>query len=119
MAYDDPYRNYLRLKNTVQYIQAGGRITEDWTREHAGYIAKYYDLFNEISSTNLEVEDSEFRKLADESELLLKWIIERLDEDGWIDIPDYLKLNINLIKMCEILQMEEDLDVVMSALTIH
>ena len=119
MAYDDPYQNYLRLKNTVRYLQAGGRITEDWLREHASYITKYYELFSLISCVNLEVEDTEFRKLAEETEHVLENLIERINQDEWIDIKDYLKLNINLIKMCEILQLEEDLDSAVNALSIH
>jgi hypothetical protein len=119
MAYDDPYQNYLRLKNTVQYLQAGGRVTEDWLREHVAYILKYYEMFSVISDVNLEVEDSEFRNLAKETENLLQNLINCINEDEWFDINQYLKLNINLIKMCEILQLEQDLESVLNALSIH
>jgi hypothetical protein len=119
MAYDDPHRNYLRLKDTVQYLQAGGRITEDWLYEHTAYIMKYNEIFGKLSEVNLEVDDFEFRKLAEDTELLLQMLIESIIEDEWFNLKYYLKLNINLIKMCEILQLGEDLDMVMSALTIH
>jgi hypothetical protein len=119
MAYDDPHLNYLRLKDTVQYLQAGGLTTESWFCEHTAYILKYNEIFWDLCGVNTDVEDSEFRKLAEESGLLLQNLIESIVQDEWFNVNYYLKLNINLIKMSDILQLGEDLDNAVLALSIH
>jgi len=118
MAYEDPYRNYLRLKDTVLYLQAGGHVSEDWMFKHMAHIIKYKEIFEKMSDVNVENEDCEFRKLADETEVILDKLIISIVNNSWFDINQYLLLNINMIRMCDILQEEYDLETCIEMLSI-
>jgi hypothetical protein len=101
--YDDPHENYCRLQRTVKYLQAGGRITEDWIEEHKRHVRKYSEIFWNMSEFHPEITDPTFRQKAKEVEVLLEYLRITFDVRG------YFQLNQDLARMTEILMDEDDL----------
>lgn len=116
--YSDPYENYCRLKRTVTFLANGGRVTEDWMEEHKRHILKYREIFPDISETNVEIGDPEFRKTAQESEVLLQNLIRTIQTSRFFSVKFYLMLNEHLIKLTEHLFTQDELDFCMSKLSI-
>ncbi len=116
--YSNPYENFCRLKRTVTFLQNNGRVTEDWLEEHKTHILKYYEMFPNFSQTNPEVADPEFRKIAAESEVLLRNLVQSVHSTRMFNLKFYLMLNEHMIKMCEFIFTQDELDFCMSKLSI-
>jgi hypothetical protein len=101
--YSDPHENYCRLQRTVKYLQAGGRITEDWVEEHRYHVRKYCDMFGYMSVVHPEITDPMFRQKARNVEKMLQ------DLKITFDLGGYYQLNQDLIDMTNILMSEDDL----------
>jgi hypothetical protein len=117
-VYGDPYENYCRLQRTVTFLANGGRVTEDWMEEHRLHILKYNDMFPNISKTNVEIRDPEFRKIAQEAEVLLNNLVQGIQVNRFFSVKFYLMLNQHLIKLSEYFFTQDELDLCMSKLSI-
>lgn len=117
-VYGDPYENYCRLQRTVTFLANGGRVTEDWMEEHRLHILKYNDMFPNISKTNVEIRDPEFRKIAQEAEVLMNNLVQGIQVNRFFSIKFYLMLNQHLIKLSEHFFTQDELDFCMSKLSI-
>jgi len=116
--YSNPYENYCRLKRTVTFITNGGRVTEEWMEEHRRHILKYHEIFPNFSQTNQEIEDPEFRKTAHEAETLLANLVQSIRVNRFFNVKFYLMLNQHMIKLCEYIFTEDELEFCMSKLSI-
>jgi hypothetical protein len=116
--YTDVYDNYCRLQHTVTFLTNGGRVTEEWMEEHRRHILKYQEMFPEISQTNLEIDDPEFRKIAQEAEVLLTNLVRGIRANRFFNVKFYLMLNQHMLKLCEFLFTEDELELCMSKMSI-
>ena len=116
--YSDVYENYCLLQRTVTFLTNGGRVTEEWMEEHRRHILKYREVFPDFSQTNMEIKDPGFRKLAQETEVLLSNLIKSIEMNRFFNVKFYLMLNQHMIKMCEFVFTEDELDFCMSKLSI-
>lgn len=107
--YSSPYENYLRVLETIQSIESGARLTEDWFQEHIGHIFKYRDVFPNIQEINQEVEDVEFRKKATEAEVLLSNLVNEIKSRKTFTVKTYLLLNKRMKDLTEIIHGEDEL----------
>ena len=107
--YSSPYENYLRLLQTIQTLESGATLTEDWFCEHIEHILKYRDVFPNIGRINEEIEDSEFRKKASEAETILSSLVHEIKSRGTFTVKMYLLLNKRMKDLTELIFGEDDL----------
>lgn len=107
--YSSPYENYLRVLETIQSIESGARLTEDWFQEHISHIFKYREVFPNIGRINEDVEDAEFRKKAAEAETLLSNLVHEINSRKIFTVKTYLLLNKRLKDLTEIMYGEDEL----------
>lgn len=116
--YSDVYENYCRLQRTVTFLTNGGRVTEEWMEEHRLHILKYHEMFPNFSQTNQEIRDPDFRKTAQEAEVLLANLIQSIRVNRFFIVRFYLMLNQHMIKLCQHIFTEDELELCMSKLSI-
>jgi len=117
-VYSDPYENYCRLERTARFIESGGRVTEEWMEEHRIHILKYHEMFPNFSQTNTEIVDPTFRKTAEECEVLLANLVQSIRANRFFNVKFYLMLNHHMIKLCQHIFTEDELEFCMSKLSI-
>jgi hypothetical protein len=116
--YSDVYENYCRLQRTVTFLTNGGRVTEEWMEEHRLHILKYNEMFPNFSQTNLEIKDPEFRKTAQNAEVLLTNLVQSIRVNRFFNVRFYLMLNQHMIKLCQHIFTEDELELCMSKMSI-
>jgi len=116
--YTDPCQNYCRIQHTVTFLTTGGRVTEEWMDEHRLHILKYHVVFPNFSQTNPDIDDPDFRKIAHESEVLLSNLVQSIRVNRFFSIKFYLMLNQHMLKMCQVIFSEDELESFMSKLSI-
>lgn len=107
--YSSPHENYLRILNTIQTIESKCRLTEDWFEEHKQHIFKYREVFPNFRNVNEDMEDKDFRKKADETEILLSNLIHEIKHRSLFDVKVYLLLNKRMKELCELIWGEDEL----------
>jgi hypothetical protein len=107
--YSSPYDNYLRLLKTIETIENKFRLTEDWYEEHKKHILKYREEFPNLKFINQDVEDKEFRKKADEAEVLISSLVNEITTTKTFTLKLYLLLNKRLKELTEIILGEDEL----------
>lgn len=107
--YSSPVENYLRIVHTVETLEVGIRITEDWMEEHKEHILKYRNVFPNFETVNPDIEDSEFREKAKQTETLLANLSHQIKTQGTFNVKLYLILNKHMKSMCEIIYGEDQL----------
>jgi hypothetical protein len=107
--YSSPYENYLRLLQTIQSLESGVRLTEDWYCEHTDHILKYREVFPDFGRINEEIEDSEFRRKAVETETILSNLVNEIKSRGTFTVKMYLLLNKHMKDLTDIILGEDEL----------
>jgi hypothetical protein len=106
---DEKYRNFQSLLSTIDYIQTKKRITEDWMETHKQNIMLYREYFGDFNKVNIDCKDRKFRKLAEDTEVLLNHLVWEIQETGYFTVEMYLKLIIGFKQMTEIMVATDDL----------
>jgi hypothetical protein len=104
-----PESNYIRLLNTISELESGIRVTEDWVEEHKKNILEYREAFPNFRAVNEEFRDKEFRRKADESEVLMSNLVHEIKVSGTINLRYYLILVKHIKTMCDLIWDEHDL----------
>lgn len=100
---EEKYTNYCRLVETIQFIESGGRITEDWMEHHKELIQIYRDAFpNSFQTLNPEIKDKEFRTLANESDVLMNSLLTSIQYEKTFKVGHYHMLLRRMLRMLEI-----------------
>jgi hypothetical protein len=108
-VFSSPSENYLRLLNTIEQLESGARLTEDWYEEHKQCILKYRDVFPNFTKVNEEMTDSTFRKKAIETETILSSLVHEIYSTKLFTARTYLLLNKRMKELCEIIWGEDEL----------
>ena len=106
---DEKYRNFQSLLSTIDYIQSKKRITEDWMEAHKQKILMYREYFGDFNKVNIDCKDRKFRKLAEDTEMLINHLVWEIQETGYFTVEMYLKLIIGFKQMTEIMVATDDL----------
>lgn len=101
--------NYRLIMELIEHIRNGHRITEDWMDFHKKRILLYRDFFGDLSLMNPDCKDRKFRQLADDTEMTLNHLVWEIQETGYFTVDVYLKLNVNLKMMFEIVNEVDEL----------
>ena len=119
MAFTDhqKFEHYQDLSRAINTIVTQ-RITEDWMEEHKQKIRLYRDYFFDLSLINAEVKDKTFRRVAWEAELMLKHLDEEVTRDKTFTTRLYLSLNQHLVYIVEYFLEKDELEEILSRMTI-
>ena len=85
-------QNWLHVFNAIQFLEKGGRITEDWMEEQKYHILKWRDWIPNFSTINSEVEESEFRLKCEYTENIMQKLVMMIKETKTFDTNAYLCL---------------------------
>jgi hypothetical protein len=106
---DQKYSNYCRLVETIQFIESGGRITEDWMEHHKDVIHEYHNAFPQSFRTlNPEIKDKEFRTLAEQSDVLMNSLLTTIQYEKTFKVGHYHLLLQRLFRMLQIVYEYHD-----------
>jgi hypothetical protein len=106
---DQKYSNYCRLVETVQFIEGGGRITEDWIEHHKDVIQEYHDAFpNGFCLLNPEIKEKEFRTLAEQADVLMNSLLTSIHYEKTFKVGHYHLLLKRLQRMLQIVYEYHD-----------
>lgn len=86
---EERYQNFLKILRTTQYLDDGGRITEDWMEEHKALILQYREWIEDYTDVNDEIEEPEFRKKCAETETLIRQLCHSIWTSQTFDVKIY------------------------------
>jgi len=109
LSIQSPEENYRRLVATIEHFKQNKRITEDWMEEHKRIIFEYRKAFPDVSKSNDDVKDREFRDIATKGELLLADLIREIKLTRFFTVEDYYQLCMCFYKMCDYLYTQDEL----------
>lgn len=110
------HQNYLELLKAIEYLENGGRVTEDWTEDSKQYIRKWRQWIPDFNVVNDEREDGEFRKVCSETETIMKYLHATLDRTGYVDPKLYLLLLQHMKKILDMLESDEEFAELLSSM---
>jgi hypothetical protein len=100
---DEKFSNYCRLVETIQFIEGGGRITEDWIEYHKKVIQEYRNAFpDNLQTINEEIRDKEFRTLAQQADVLMNSLMTSIQYEKTFKLGQYHMLLQRLFRMVQI-----------------
>lgn len=79
MAYDDPYTNYQRLVDTIQFLEKNIDVHPNYYEQHIEHIKKYRDVLFETPEVNQE------------ADVYLEYCIRQYEHTQQFDLPVYLE----------------------------
>lgn len=98
------FANYCRLLETIEFIESGGRITEDWMESQKEHILEMQNFFTQgFKNLNPEIKNEEFRSAAKEADTLMNSLLKTIYYDRTFEVRHYnILLNKLLImfKVC-------------------
>ena len=110
----EKYKNYTDIVNTIKYLEDGGRVTEDWTEDHKSMVSKRRGWIPNFSSINEEREDVEFRKVCDETETIMNYLVHNTKKTGYFDAKLYLLLLKHMKKILDMLADDDEMNDLLS-----
>lgn len=114
---EEKHQNYCRIVRTIEFLQNGGRITEDWLIENIEHIKMYRSWIADFSMVNEEREDREFRKCCQETETLMQYLSRTVNMSDYFDPKVYLIFLQHMKKLCDMIMDEDDLEQCMKMLS--
>ena len=106
------FANYCRLLETIEFIESGGRITEDWMELQKEHILEMQNFFTQgFKNLNPEIKSEEFRSAAKEADTLMNSLLKTIYYDRTFEVRHYnILLNKLLImfKVCITYHGDED-----------
>lgn len=97
---EEKYANYCRLLETIDFIEKGERVTEDWMEDNKHHIQAIRLAFPEgFQNVNPEIKDKEFRKLANETETIMNSLIVSIQYDKTFKVGHYYILLTRILSM--------------------
>ena len=109
LTYDEKFYNYRRLVDTIQFIDQGGRITEDWMETHKQILGEYRNAFpDSFRAVNPEIKHKEFRTLAEESGVLLDSLMTSIQYEKKFKVGHYRMLLTRMLRMVDLVNEYHD-----------
>lgn len=96
MDYSDQHANYIRLLDTIVYLEKTPTPPQSWMDTHYKHMSAYRKHFPDFTVMHPEMESEYFRNILAESEDLLERMLTLYEYHRWFDVKDYLQFNKNL-----------------------
>lgn len=114
----DPHQNFLKIMETVKFLDDNGVIDEAWMTAHKELIRKYRSWIPNYAMVNEEITDKTFRKRCSDIETLLTHLCKTIDTCGRFDIRIYHIFMRNMKAILEYLFADDILEDAMGILAI-
>jgi hypothetical protein len=111
------YTNYTKLIKTIEFLDKGGRITEDWVEDNKKQILHYRALIPNFGLLNEDITDHEFRFRCEETEDMMRFNCESIRNYGTFDPRVYHAMVRNMKYICDVVFTEDELIQCMELLT--
>lgn len=89
LTMEEKQNNFAKILSTTQYLDDGGRITEDWMEEHKNLILQYREWIPNYGMINQEIEDPVFRKCCTDAEILMSHLHHSIRSKKTFDVKMY------------------------------
>ena len=106
---EEKANNYEMLLGALKHYETGSRVTEDWMEAHKKMILRIREYYTDVSLANLDIQDRQFRTLADDTELILSHLVYEIQTERTFTVDLYYKICRNLKQMFEIALQLDDL----------
>jgi hypothetical protein len=113
---NEKYENFLKILQTTQYLDDGGRITEDWMEEHKALILQYREWIDNFADVNDEIEDPAFRKQCGETEILIRQLCNSIRTSQTFDVKIYHMFMRHMKFIIETVNTDEEMSDLLSML---
>lgn len=113
---DEKYQNFLKILRTTQYLDDGGRVTEDWMEEHKGLILQYRDWIDDFTDINDEIDEPEFRKRCAQTETLIRQLCHSISTTQTFDVKIYHMFMRHMKHIVETVNTDDDISNLLSML---
>lgn len=114
----DPYENFRKIMETVEFLNSKTPITQEWMTEHKELILKYRIWIPNYAVVNDEVTDKTFRKRCSDMETLISHLCNTINTGGQFDIRVYHVFMKNMKAILEYLFADDILEDAMNMLAI-
>lgn len=101
---------------TTQYLDHGGRITEDWMEDHKKLILKYRSWFTDYGNVNLDITEPGFRKCCAEVEELLSHLARSIWSEKTFDVNVYHNFVKHMYQIVETINTDDEMTMLLSML---
>lgn len=95
------HKNYMEISDTLGYIEAGGRITEDFLVEVKWMIIKWREWIPDYSVVNEDNETEVFRQKCNQIELLIRELCRVIHSKNTIDMKLFTILLRHMKYICD------------------
>lgn len=87
---EQKFANYCRLVETIEYIESGGRITEDWMEIQKNHIQLIGNFFVDgFQNLNPEIENKDFRTIGKEADVILNNLLSSIHYNKTFKVGHY------------------------------
>ena len=114
---DQKHQNFLEILTTVQYLDDGGRITEDWMEESKNQILMYRSWISDYSQVNEEIGDKVFRKCCFDTEVLLRQLCHSIHSTKTFDVKVYHMFMRKMKQIVEQIVSEDEMVALLSGMS--
>lgn len=104
---DQKFQNYTFLTETI-YEMHHNLVDDYWLSDHVDRVRLYRAWFTDLSKANPEIEDVQFRAVAENAEHVLDELIGDIEKTSSIEPDRYLELNECLKYMIEYTLQNDD-----------
>jgi len=115
-SHSEKYQNYMQIVKTIQFFESNGHVTEDWMHEHKWVIEKWRDWIYDYSELNSEITEKEFRKVCNETETLITYLIHSIRTTKTFDTRVYHILLTKMKYICDNIFDADELAGMMSSM---
>ena len=112
----EKYEHYLQIFKTIHFFESNGHVTEDWMQHHMWVIEKWRDWIFDYSEVNPEITEKEFRKVCNETETLITYLIHSIRTTKTFDTRVYHILLTKMKYICDNIFDADELAGMMSSM---
>lgn len=105
------HKNYENIVDTIEHIEAGEKITEDWIYEQKSVLNQWREWIPDFSVVNQEQQNKEFRQTCKQAETLMRYILA-----AGFNIKSYLQLLQHMKKIIDMIEADNELNEILEKL---
>lgn len=110
------HQNFLKILRTTQYLDDGGRITEDWMEEHKAMILQYREWIDDYTDVNEEITEPGFRKCCRDAETLISHLVHSIWSTRTFEVKIYHIFMRHMKQIIETVNTDDEMSDLLSML---
>ena len=106
---EQKHTSYINLIETVALLSRGDDLSDEWIEAQIKQVQLIRCTYTDMSLVNLELQDAEFRGIAQKLELYLSGMIQEINVFGTLDTETYLLFCQGVLRLIDMVVEDEDL----------